>query len=266
MPSNPLTFPALDNGMIAQLPVKLRIDRITRTTTFPDGTRLASPIDARLFYSWTLRFDNLSDDELNRVRDFIFSTQNGADSFIFPDPTGNLLADSANLESGIWLAPPGLTVDPFSDPSQPDAFILTNSTPAPLALTQTVSLSGPFATCFSVRARWDGGFPFSLGLTDGAASRTQPAVAGAWARHSVALFSMGAPETRTVSIIVPATTQIIVAEPQLEIAAAPGGYLKTGVEGSIFSPAWLAQSSFDESTNAPGAHSITLRIESFRNL
>ncbi len=264
MPANPIRFPALDTGILAHLPVELSIEKMTRATRFPDGSLLFAANEARTRYSWLLRYENLNPQEWERMLDFIAATQRGAASFTFYDPIGNLLAHSSNLEDSVWLAPPGLTVDPIVEIGQPNAFILTNPTAQPLALSQSISLAGPFTTCFSIRAKWAGGANFSLGLSDAVQSASVPRTAVSWARHHVRLISSGAPETRMASIVVPPTTQIIVAAPQLEIAASPGAPLETGSQSGVFSNSWLVQKSFDSQSVAPGAHSITLRIESVR--
>jgi hypothetical protein len=266
MPDSPIQFPTLDNGMIAQLPVRLNIETITRETRFPDGSVVAANAEARLKYTWTLQYDNLNDAEWQRFMDFVATTHRGAVSFVFPDPIGNLLAQSGNLEHSIWLASPGLTVDPFEDPAQAKAFIITNPTAQPLQLSQTVSLEGAFRTCFSVLAKWDGGAGFEMGLTDGLGATSQLEVAGQWTKHYINLVSRPEAQTRTATITIPPTTQIIVSSPQLEISIAPGAYLETGAAGCIFADSWLAQQAYESRTNAPGAHAITLRIESFRSI
>ncbi len=264
MPHNPIQFPALDNGMLAHLPVELSIEKMTRATRFPDGSLLFAASETRTRYNWLLRFENLNAQEWQRLSDFISASRRGATSFTFYDPIGNLLSHSNNLEDSIWLASPGLTVDPILDADQSNAFILTNATAQPLSLSQSVSIAGPFTTCFSVWAKWVGGANFSLALTDTAQSSSVSRRSAAWARHHVRLSSSGNPETRMASIVVPPTTQIIVAAPQLEIAAHPGAPLETGAQSGVFPKSWLAQKSFDTRSAAPGAHSITLRIESLR--
>lgn len=264
MPANPIQFPALDCGILAQLPVELSIENLTRATRFPDGSLLFAANEARTRYSWFLRYENLNPQEWQRILDFIEATQRGAASFTFYDPIGNLLTHSVNLGESIWLAPPGLTVAPIADADQSNAFILTNPTSQPLALSQSVSVAGPFTTCFSIRAKWAGGASFSLGLSDAIQSASVSRTAGPWASHHVRLISSGNPESRMASIVVPPATQVIVAAPHLEIAASPSAPLETGSQSGIFPNSWLVQKSFDTQSLAPGAHSITLRIESVR--
>lgn len=266
MPVNPNWFPSLDSGMIAQLPLRLEILNRTRSTRFPDGTLMAANAEAILRYAWTLRYENLSDAEWQRFQDFIAATQRGAKSFAFADPTGNLLAQSTDLEGPAWVAPAGLEVDPIADTGKPNSFILTNSMPVPLALTQSVPLVGGFQTCFSVYAKWEGNMRFALRLSDNTAMAASAEDAGDWSRHSVTLSSPVESTSREVAIVVPPTTQLIIAAPQLEIAAQPGAYLETGLRGCVYPAAWLKQQSFDTRSAAPGAHSMTLRIESFRNV
>ncbi len=266
MPANPKAFPVLDSGMIAHLPVRLEISKLTRATRFPDGSLLAAISEARLRYQWTLSYENLSQAEWQRLQDFIAANRRGSDAFVFPDPAGNLLAQSANLQGSTWIAPPGLTVDTIEDAERDNSFILTNPNTAPLELTQTVNLEGGFHTCFSIYAKWAGGTNFGMRLSDAANQTSKTRHASMWERNFVNLPSGEEALTRTVAIVVPPTTQIIVSAPQLEIAASPGAYLKTGDAGCIFTEAWLSQRAFESQSKAPGAHSMTLRIESFRSV
>ena len=266
MPISTLTIPALDNGMLAQRPIGLTIRQLASANRFLDGSVLYSASGAQHLYNWTLRYENLSTAEWQRFVGFLTATQGGSDSFLFLDPVGNLLAQSVNLNSSVWLAPPGLIVDLFADPGQPDAYILTNSTPQPLTLTQTASVPGAFTTCFSLLAKWPGEVSFSIGLNHETGAASQAIRAGQWAKHHVRLSANAAAQTRTVSITVPPTTQVIVASPQLEVAAAPNAYCQTGAQSGVFPSAWLSQERFDTQSVAPGAHSITLHIESIRSL
>ncbi|MFN8687108.1 MAG: hypothetical protein ACK50U_14055 [Acidobacteriota bacterium] len=264
--SDPIVFPHLDGGAIAQLPIRLTIERLIPRLLFPEGSEIRDSQNSLLRYSWSLAYDNLSDAEWQRFRSFIALTGHGARSFAFPDPLGNLLAASRDLTASVWLASPGLTVAPFADPGQPAAFILTNPTPAPLSLSQSVSLSGPFAACFSLRARWTSPVNFSISLGDDSGSTPRICLAGPWRSFHVSHSPAAAPSSRIVSITVPATTQILVAAPQLEIAFQPGAYHATSSDSGLFPHAWLDQSDFVSQSNAPGAHSISLRIVSQRSL
>ncbi len=266
MPTSAFTIPALDNGMLAQRPIRLTMAQLAPANRFPDGSVLFSASEAQQIYNWTLSYENLSTAEWERFQSFLNATQGGSASFLFLDPIGNLLAQSVNLESSVWLAPSGLTVDPFADPDQPDSYILTNSTAQPLALTQTASVPGAFTTCFSLLAKWPGAASFSIGLTDDTATASHAISASQWSKQHVRLSSNAAAQTRTVSITIPPTTQVIVASPQLEVAASPNAYCQTGANSGVFTSAWLAQERFDSQSVAPGAHSITLHVESIRSL
>jgi len=266
MPDELVQFPALDTGMLAQLPMELEIERLVRETKFPDGSQVTSGVDSRLRYRWLIRYANLSDLEWVRFMEFFESSERGAKPFSFPDPMGNLVAQSQNLLDPVWDISPGLVVDRYEDPVFSSAAILTNSTPFALSLAQVAEVAGPFATCFSVYAMWPGVSSFSMMLSSSSESQTKPFTASEWSRYSVRIGLQASSSVRTVSIIVPPYSQLVVANPQLEIAAQPNAYRATGIRADLYSPAWMSQEYLAGQQPAPGAHSLTLQIESIRPL
>ncbi len=266
MPLDPLVFPHLDGGALAQLPVRLTIERQIPRLRFPDGSEVRDSQNCALRYSWLLAYENLNATEWQRFRTFINEASMGARTFSFPDPLGNLLLQSRDLTASPWPPSAGLTVAPFADPLQPEAFILTNSSPAPLTLTQAVPLGGAFTSCFSLRAMWTSAAGLSLSLDTAAVTTTRSFTVGDWRTLHVTHTSSTPAASRLVSITVPPTSQVIVAAPQLELAAQPGAYHATGSASALFSQAWLDQPEFISQSLAPGAHSISLRIVSQRPL
>ena len=264
MPTNLRTIPWLDNGMLAQLPVRLEMRRVTPANRFPDGSILYAASEAKLQYNWTLRYENLNAQEWQRFATFFSATDGASAPFVFYDPLGNLLAQSVNLRGAVWIAPAGLAVVPFADANVNGAFLLTNSSSQPLTLSQTVGVAGPFETCFSVLTRWDGGAGFALSSSDGATNVSGEFLAGAWARKHVVMRGGESSASRTVGIVVPGNSQVIVATPHFEIASAPTAYVASGAQSGVFSAAWLNQKQFDLQSPTPGAHLITLHIESLR--
>lgn len=264
MPTNLTTIPWLDNGMLAQLPVRMGMRRIAPANRFPDGSILYAASDAKLQYDWTLSYENLNDQELQRFADFFVATQSASASFAFYDPLGNMLTHSGNLQSSAWIAPSALVISPFVDPQVEGAFILTNPTSQPLTLSQSASVAGAFAVCFSVLTKWEGGASVALSLSDGGTTETRTLQAGAWTRNHVVKRGVESTVSRTAAIVVPPHTQLIVAAPQLEIASRPNAYVETGVHSGVFAAAWLSQKQIDLQSPAPGAHSIILHIESIR--
>ncbi|WP_031498582.1 hypothetical protein [Bryobacter aggregatus] len=264
MPTDPIHFPYLDNGMLSQMPVRLELNRIAPANRFLDGSILYAASDAKLQYNWTLRYDDLSEAEWQRFTDFFAAIATGSEAFTFYDPLGNLLADTGNLESSSWIRPAGLALQSFSDPDVDKAYIVTNPTSAPLVLSQAVNVAGGFQTSFSLLVRWAGGMPFALAQSDGAQRLEQHFQATGWTRHFVAMKGVTSSASRSAEIVVLPTTQLIIAAPQLEIAAAPNAYSETGGHGGVFPQAWIGQKKLELQSPTPGGHSITLQIESLR--
>ncbi len=264
MPTNLTIIPWLNNGMLAQLPVRMGMRRIAPANRFPDGSILYAASDAKLQYDWTLKYENLNEQEWQRFADFFVTTQNGSASFAFYDPLGNMLAHSANLQNPVWIAPSALAISPYVDSDVAGAFILTNPTLQPLTVSQTAGVAGAFAVCFSVLSRWEGGASVALSLSDGGTTETRSFQAGAWTRNHLVKRGVESSISRTAAIVVPPHTQVIVAAPQMEIASRPNAYVETGVHSGVFSAAWLSQKQIELQSPAPGAHSIILHIESIR--
>jgi len=265
MPTDPIYFPALDNGMLAHLPIRLGIEKLYRFTQFPDGSTVVASSESKTRYTWNLQYENLNTSEWQKLNSFIQSSHRGSQSFAFYDPLGNLLAKSTDLQDAVWIASPGLVVDTIADSEQSNAFILTNPTSQPLSITQSVGIAGPFTCCFSLMTKWAGGAAFSLSLSDAVNVSSQSLQALGWRRQFIVGLASPTAQVRIAGLVVPPTTQVIVAAPQLEIASAPGAYLETETQSGVFPVSWLSNKSFDSQSNAPGAHSINLRIESLIN-
>ncbi len=263
-PSSPLVFPASDLGFLAQFPVSYSSRRIGPRNEFSDGTRLHSSVESRLLSRWSLGLANLSDAERERFESFLAEAAGDGREFLFFDPIGNLLSHSVDLENAIWTRTGALDVAPFNDPSLGPAFVVTNTSLDWRSLEQTISFGHGFQACFSVLAKWDSSIPFRLRLVDSLGISEVGAQVHDPRRVFVRRLAGATIASTTVSLDLAPNTQIILAQPQLEIGAFPSAYLPTGSRSGVVSSAWLGQREYRWQTEAPNAHAINLEIESIR--
>lgn len=264
MPSSRLVFPASDAGFLAQFPLRYESVRRGPQNLFRNGSRIHSPAESRLRSRWTLNFGYLSNEERDRMEEFLFAAEGEGRPFLFFDPLGNLLQHSEDLANPVWNRSSALDVSAFNDPELGEAFVLTNTGPGWGSLSQTVVFGFGYLGCFSVQTKWDSPVPFRLQVADANGSTETQNMASSAQRSFVRRRSSSAAESTTISIGIAPNSQVILANPQLEIAAQPGAYLPTGTRSGVVEHAWLRQDVYQWTSPAPHAHRIQLIVESNR--
>jgi hypothetical protein len=258
-----LEFPTLDNGLVAQLPIELRISKNIIHNQFRDRSVLANSTSARTKYSWSWTYSNISDAEMSRILYFWEQTGRGAKAIRFYDPLGNLLRHSEELATENWqrVGPIDVTeLDPVDGIRQ---YLLTNSGDTDAEIAQTVNVESLVSLVLSVRAKWAGAVNVVLASTaEGSEVNQNYSIDGSRVCE-LAIQSGIQGSIRRVSIRVPAHTQVIISEPQLEIGLRRGDYLMSN-EGGIFESAWIDPNQFRLWSTAPGSHSIFMNVLSFR--
>jgi hypothetical protein len=259
-----LRFPHLDNGCVSQLPIKLEIERIEPHNLMADGEQIVNASEACKFFVWRYQLRNLNFNEASRMEEFLLRAHRTGVPFPFYDPLGNLLRQSNSLRAAAWVVSPGLIVDSIEDEQMPTAEIITNATPQELTITQAIALPEIYAGCFSLYARWQGGASIQLAQVSGTTSVAHHAVAGnEWSRHAVYLRGQGTASSRLAQLRIPPFTQVIVAQPQMEVSMRPGAYMASGIGGGIHQ-AQLRVAEVTQQSDAPGVHHFNLSIESVR--
>jgi hypothetical protein len=243
MPAEPIYFPVLDTGLVAQAPVQLSIQRRIPRAVFPDGSQVLSTVDCWRQYRWRLNYSHLSEAEQERFALFFQATARGAKEFVFPDPLGNLLRHSEDLSGAAWSRTPGLEIGPIEFIAGRTCWILTNSTSIVQRIEQLVAMPSDFALCFSVWAAWTSPQTFTLLAGASAAEKIETFEAFAPGRFSIAERPAGSAGAIRVGVEVPPSSQLIISSPQLEIGIKPHGYVATGAQSGVFTAARLSEQS-----------------------
>ncbi len=241
MPVEPMYFPVLDTGLIAQAPVQLSIQRNIPRAVFPDGNQLISTLDNWRQYRWRLNYSQLSSSEQDRFNGFLQAIDRGAKEFVFPDPLGNLLRHSEDLNGAAWVKSPGLEIGPIEFISGKTCWILTNSTPIVQRIEQLVNLPRNYVSCFSLWAAWTGLQTFVLQAGTPGAEKSEMFEVSTPKRVSILEQPTNMASVTRIAIEILPGSQLIVSSPQLEIGFKPQGYVATGDQSGIFTAARLVE-------------------------
>jgi hypothetical protein len=260
-----LIYPQLATGSIAQFPLKRTIARRSIVNECMDGStiRLADP-DASTV-RWDLMYRGLSDDERARLETFFATTQGRLITFIFPDPTDNLLAESDSLGASIWAKDGllGLTAaitDPFGGSL---AVRLSNSGAAVQGISQTVGTPEAFQYCLSVYARSTTNSALTLrirGVADETA--TSKDLTAEWTRCACSGALTGDAMQVTFALELPAGAVVEVYGVQAEPQVNPSAYKMTTLKGGVYAHARFDMDQITFVSEAPNSHDTEIRVVS----
>jgi phage-related protein len=82
------TFPVLKTGAVAQYPLNRGVRFSTQAVRFMDGSQQKYRLIGKGLRKWTLKLDQLDEQELAAV--IAFAEQQGSASFAFTDPVTNV--------------------------------------------------------------------------------------------------------------------------------------------------------------------------------
>ncbi|HLH01674.1 MAG TPA: hypothetical protein VKX25_02810 [Bryobacteraceae bacterium] len=263
-----LFFPQLATGALAQYPIRKNIATRNIRNVLPDGSLVLFPDPEAGHIIWELAYQDLTAQEVSALTGLFTSCQGRFGSFIFIDPTDNMLQQSANLLASPWMASPGLSVRANAlDPNGgTGAFVLTNNSQINAQLSQALYVPANYQYCLSVYAS-------SQQATSMQITRTGPATAQAstvqltnqWNRvtSSGALADTG--PGITVSFGIPAGAQVTLFGPQLEAQPLPSRYRPTLSQSAIYTDAHWGVDALPVSAEAPNLYSTAFTIEAMTN-
>ena len=92
-------FPALNTGAVMQYPAQRAAQFSTQVLRFVDGTEQRFPGYGALLRRWIIRFDQLTEDEMNRIASFYTIQAGAAGTFSFTDPWDGTVYSSCSFEN-----------------------------------------------------------------------------------------------------------------------------------------------------------------------
>jgi hypothetical protein len=233
-------FPQLATGASGQYPLVKRLLTRTVVNTLPDGTAIRYADPSAAFAEWGVELTALSAQEWAAIQTLFEASKGRLQTFIFLDPTDNLLLYSEDFSQGAWIKDPLLQIasgaaDPFGTTR---ASTVVNAGQAPQSVRQSISAPGGYRYCFSVYAQSAGGSGVTLTRSTASASQSQSFVlTSAWQRVTLS-GNLGASET-TVSFAIElqpgASVQLFGVQAEAQLGASP--YKQTINQSGVYANA-----------------------------
>jgi phage-related protein len=92
-------FPTLMTGAVMQYPAERDLVFSTQVVRFLDGSEQRFREIAAPLHRWVIQLDNLSEREMNRLREFFRIQDGGSEPFSFTDPWDGTQYPSCSLET-----------------------------------------------------------------------------------------------------------------------------------------------------------------------
>lgn len=251
-------YPQLPSGALSQFPVKKLHQVRTLVNTSADGRAIKLADPGAETVEWQLRYTGLSDVELGSLQQFFATAEGSLNSFLFLDPTANLLAWSSDLVNAAWAAGPMLTTSSgVADVAGgTSGWHMANAGAGAQQLTQTISAPGRYVYSFSMYLRSEAPSMVTLLLGD---SRSVQPCGPTWRRASYT--GTGDPSARSMTFGVEFTAgaSIDVYGPQVEPQASPSIY-KASSESGVYEDARFKSDSFTFTSTDVNRHNATVNI------
>jgi len=264
-----LVFPQLSSGASVQYPAKVaRRERTVLNVTLDDRAIALYDLNAAQI-RWDLAFQNLSDNEANTLLTFFQSCEGPLQPFLFCDPTSNLMSFSEDYSQSVWQGSALLSLNP----GQPDPFgtnratLVTNTSSAPLTLTQTVAVPGTLTCAFSVYLQGLQMSGVQLIRTDGTTSAAQSvSPSPGWVRaYLQSTFAASQSASCDFSLVMPPGASLTVFGFQLDAQPMPGTYVGSTLQSGVYPACRFDSDSVTVTATAPGQNNVHLAILSKAN-
>jgi hypothetical protein len=260
-----LYFPQLLTGALVQYPISRTVSWRTILNTLPGGSTVKSRSEEGARISWDFVLEGLSDSERSEVEGLYVAADGAYRDFTFLDPCDNLLSWSGDMTKPVWVCDPLLTVtggaqDVFGGST---AARLANHGPLLQALGQAVFGPGQYRYCFSMYGRALAGVQLNMVMkTSSSQVEVSKSLTGEWSRLVIAGIPGTADESVTFQICLDPGSVIEICAPQVEAQPSPSPPKTTHAISGVYPSTHFVDSELMFTTDAPGLHSVRLKLES----
>lgn len=259
-----LYYPQLATGAIAQYPSRKMMQRrtIVNRSQGDRAVKMADPEGSGM--RWELGYSGLTDAEIAGLEDLFKAAEGRLRSFVFLDPSGNLLRWTEDLSKSVWQGSTQVMGD-IEDPEGGNAASrITNAAQAAQRLSQTIDAPGWYWYSFSLWVRSSSTNHVILGIetADGEIAVSRP-VSPEWEAVHVSGAIAGEAETLRCFVELPAASALDVYGLQLDAQRDSSGYRKTTDTSGVYL-ARFDQDEFECVSYGPDNHSISLQIVTVR--
>jgi hypothetical protein len=259
-----LVFPQLGDGSLAQYPIgKMRAMRTVKNA-LADGSMILFPDPKGGRMLWQLNFTDLSNDDLLVLQNHVATCKGALGSFVFLDPTENLLTSSDNLGGVAWQRPVSVLVTPGAlDPmGGTKAFAVTNQGTAAQEIFQTLNIPASYFYCFSIYARTVEKSSLTLVRRGAVLEESVSLATGPIWTRLVATGRLGdSTHQFSASVRLNAGQSVELYGPQLEAQLQPSRYRATLGLGGVYQTAHLMGDDLSIDATGPDTFSTSVVIE-----
>ena len=258
-----LYYPQLPTGTVAQYPLRKTLLKRTIVNNCLDSrtVKLADVSAAQV--QWQLNYAGLTQAEWDALKTLFLAAEGRLRTFVFLDPTDNLLRFSETLGSTVWQKD-GLVqltagvADPLGTAR---ATRLANTAAVSQKISQTVEAAGWFGYSFSVFVRSSAASAVTLTrrTADGLYSRTE--ITGpAWRRLQSFGYVDGTAEAVEFEFAIPAGATVEVFGFQAEAQPQPSVYKKTGSQGGVYRATRFSEDSVAPVAVGPNDYAVQIQL------
>ncbi len=256
-------FPQLASGAMTQFPLRFREHTRTTFNQTEDGRRIRYSDAGASEIEWALSHSALSSDEWFAVESLFRDCEGRRLTFLFLDPSSNLIAESESFIDSVWTRAPGLGLsEGSSDPlGRPRATQITNSAGSLQSISQSIAIPAWFRYCLSIHARATTPTQMRLTVsTDGAFAENVFDLSPEWERYSLLSAMITANEELEVAVQLPAGATVEVFGAQLEAQPSASPYQRTTWRTGRYPDSRFADDTLTQTSTGPDEHSAVLRI------
>lgn len=256
-------FPQLTSGSIVQYPLQAQRRVRTVVTRSADGYRTTFPDPLVQESSWQVHLDALSDTEWVALENLFATSEGRLATFLFVDPTDNMLLHSENFSNSVWSKAPGIVIGlAVAGPLVgANATAVSNSSASLQRISQTLVAPGTYRYTFSVWARSVAENQMRLIVQSGNSYAEQLYAPGAnWSRLVLPVILSSEEDTADVILELASSSSFEIFGAQLEAQPAPSTYKKTTTNAGVYQDARFAEDTLVQLTTEPGQHRSVIRI------
>ncbi len=258
-------FPQLMTGSMSQFPVRRRSSRRTVLSEAFDGSDMKLADETASAVEWRLEFKGLCGDEWRALEGIYTSVQGQLKTFLFLDPTSNLLAWSSGLSHTAWQQGGGLRVtegvaDPFGGTG---ACSITNSFQAPQRLLQSIAGPGSFHYCLSLYACAPAADTIALVHRSGSEeAQVEQVVENQWKRLTLSSQLNSSAENVEFGIELQPGTTVFIYGIQAEAQPQAGAYRETRGQSGVYPDARFTSDSLEVLATDPEQYACAITVRS----
>ncbi len=258
-----LYYPQLSTGTLAQYPLRKTLLKRTIVNDLPDGRTVKLADASANTVAWQLNHAGITEAEWEALKGLFLAAEGRLQTFVFLDPSDNLLRFSEALDSPVWhkdglLALTAGVADPLGSSR---ATRLSNSGWVAQKISQTISAAGWFRYSYSVYVRSASNAVVTLTRRTADGQDSQIENAGPdWRRLQSSGEIEGMAEEIEFELSLPAGAVVEAFGFQAEAQPQPSPYKKTETQGGVYPATRFGDDSLTPIVVGPNDYAVQIQL------